>query len=209
MREPVKGRTAAGRRREQRARATRDRIVAAATNLFLEQGYTATTVDAMATAAGVATATVYQAFGTKAAVLAAALDQSVVGDAAAVPLLERDWVTDARKEPDPEKRLAIVVTNAAKVAARTAPLKEVMRDAAATEAAIRDLLDRDDARRLHTQRELVQIALGGTATDAEVAAFFLLVDSRSYLLASRQLGWSEARWRRWLIDTLSHQLLPL
>jgi AcrR family transcriptional regulator len=207
MREPVKGRTAAGRRREQRARATRDRIVAAATSLFVEQGYAATTVDAIATAAGVATATVYQAFGTKAAVLSTALDQSVVGDAEEVPLLERDWVTDARQEPDPEKRLAIVVTNAATVAARTAALKEVMRDAAATEPAIRDLLDRDDARRLRTQYELVRIAIGdGSPSEGDVAAFYQLVNSRSYLLATRQLGWSEARWCHWLIEMLSKQL---
>jgi AcrR family transcriptional regulator len=208
MREPVKGRTAAGRRREQRARATRDRIVAAATTRFLERGYAATTVEAIAIAAGVAPATVYQAFGTKAAVLATALDQSIVGDAEAIPLLERDWVTDAREEPEPDERLAIVVTGAAEVAARTAPLKEVMRDAAATEATIRDLLDRDDARRLQTQRELVRIVQGAPPADADVAAFFLLVDSRSYLLASRQLGWGEARWRSWLIETLSRQLLP-
>lgn len=205
MREPVKGKTAAGRRREQRARATRGRIVARATDLFLEQGYTATTVDAIATAAGVATATVYQAFGTKAAVLAAALDESIVGDADEAPLLDREWVTDAREERDPEQRLAIVVANAAKIAARTAPLKDVMRDAAATEPAIRDLLTRDDARRLQTQHELVQIAVGDDPSEADLAAFFLLVNSHSYLLASRHLGWSETRWRRWLIETLSRQ----
>lgn len=206
MREPVKGRTAAGRRREQQARATRERIVAAATSLFVEQGYAATTVVAIATAAGVATATVYQAFGTKAAVLATALDQSVVGDAEELPLLERDWVVDARNEPDPEKRLAIVVTNAATVAARTAPLKEVMRDAAATEPAIRDLIHRDDARRLRTQRELVEIAIGDDPSEADVAAFFQLVNSRSYLLTTEHLGWNEARWCHWLVETLSHQL---
>lgn len=207
MREPVKGRTAAGRRREQRARATRERIVSEATALFVEQGYAATTVDAIATAAGVAPATVYQAFGTKAAVLVAALDQTIAGDAEAVPLLERDWVVRARNERDTEKRLAIVVTNAGRVAARSAPLKEVMRDAAATEPAIRDLLDRDDTLRLRTQRELLEIIIGDPPSDADVATFFLQVNSRSYLLASQRLGWSETRWRRWLIEILSHQLL--
>jgi AcrR family transcriptional regulator len=207
MREPVKGRTAAGRRREQRARATRERIVAAATTLFLEQGYAATTVDAIANTAGVAAATVYQAFRTKAAILARALDQSVVGDAEAVPLLERDWVAAARRERDADERLAIVVANAARVAARTARLKEVMRDAAATETAIRDLLERDDTRRLSTQRELLEIALGDAPSDTDVATFYLLVNSRAYLLATERLGWSETRWRNWLIETLSRQLL--
>src|SRR2546430_310345 len=65
VREPVKGTTAAGRRREARARETRERIIQAGVRLFLERGYVATTVQAIADEAGVAAATVYQAFGTK------------------------------------------------------------------------------------------------------------------------------------------------
>ncbi|HEX6419601.1 MAG TPA: helix-turn-helix domain-containing protein, partial [Acidimicrobiales bacterium] len=109
MADPVKGKSPAGRRREQRARATRQRIVAAATALFGERGYAATTVGAIAGEAGVAPATVYQAFGTKSAILKRALDEAIVGDAEPLPLLERDWVAAARREPDARRRLAIVV----------------------------------------------------------------------------------------------------
>lgn len=208
MREPVKGKTEAGRRREARARATRDRIVAAATALFLERGYSATTVEAIASEAGVAPATVYQAFGTKAGILAKALDHSVVGDPEPVPLLDRPWVAAARRRADPQARLGAVVAGVAEVAVRTAPLKEVMRDAAATEPAIRDLLDEDARRRLVSQRALLRIALGRDPDDDEVAVFFTLVDSRSYVSAERHLGWTPTQWRRWLHDVASHLLLP-
>ncbi|HVL26597.1 MAG TPA: helix-turn-helix domain-containing protein [Acidimicrobiales bacterium] len=208
MADPVKGRTAAGRRREERARATRDRIVAAATALFLDRGYTSTTVEAIASEAGVAAATVYQAFGTKSAVLARALDVAVAGDAEPVPLLEREWVAAARRHGSPRRRLAAVVEHTARIAARTAPLKAVMRDAAATESAIRELLARDDARRLTTQRGLLEVALGRPPTDEEAAVCFLLVHSGAFLLASEHLGWSEDGWRRWLLETLERRLLP-
>jgi AcrR family transcriptional regulator len=205
-REPVKGRTDAGRRREQRARATRDRIVGAATELFLERGYASTTVEAVASSAGVAVATVYQAFGTKAAILARALDVTIAGDDDAVAVLERDWVRRARTEADPLRRMATVVSGAAGIAARTAPLKEVMRDAAATEPAIRTLLVQDDTRRLTTHRELLTIVLGSPPSEAALATFYALVSSQSYRLALAQLGWDEHTWREWLIDVLARQL---
>ena len=75
MREPVKGKTEAGRRREERARHKRQRVADAALWLFLERGYMETTIEAIARKAAVAPATVYQAFGTKQAILARILDQ--------------------------------------------------------------------------------------------------------------------------------------
>src|SRR5438309_11992911 len=130
MAHPVTGKTEAGRRREQRAHETRARIAGAALRLFLDRGYVATTVEAIAAEAGVAPATVYQAFGTKHAVLARALDATIVGDVAPVPLLERDWVQQARKYRSGKRRLAAAVERAAEIAARAAPLQAVMRDAA-------------------------------------------------------------------------------
>lgn len=207
MGEPVKGKSDAGRRREQRARETRRRIVRAAVDRFLRHGYRATTVESIASDARVAPATVYQAFGTKAAVLAQALDESIVGDDSTTPLLERDWVVAARREPDPHRRLAHVLDGAVRTAIRTAELKAVARDAAASEPAIRELLERDDARRLITQRALVEIVLGRPGTDDEAAAFYLLVNSPTALLAANQLGWDDATWTAWLLDVLSRQLL--
>lgn len=207
MADPVKGKSPAGRRREQRARATRQRIVAAATALFGERGYAATTVGAIAGEAGVAPATVYQAFGTKSAILKRALDEAIVGDAEPLPLLERDWVAAARREPDARRRLAIVVGHTARTAARTAALKSVMRDAAATEPEIRDLLATDDARRLATQRVLVGIVLGRPAPEGATAIFYMLVSSQAYLLAAERLGWTEDAWRTWLVEVLNRHLL--
>lgn len=205
--EPVKGRTEAGRRREQRARDTRQRIVTAARELFLDRGYIGTTVEAIAAKAGVGAATVYQAFGTKSAILGRALDEAIVADDEPAAVLERDWVAAARGNPDRRRRLMIVVQHAARTAVRTAPLKAVMRDAAATEPDMRELIDTDDARRLTTQRALVQVVLGGKPPETAVAAFFLLVNSATYTLAVDHLGWTAQQWERWLVKVLDQALL--
>lgn len=214
MAHPVKGKTDAGRRREQRALQTRARIAAAALSLFRERGYVATTVEAIAAEAGVAPATVYQAFGAKRAVLARALDATITGDAEPAALLERAWVASARRHRDPRRRLAAVVKGAAEIAARTAPLKEVMRDAAATDAAVRDIIREDHERRRATQQALARIVVGenqsgpGTTPDQAADAFFLLVNSGTYQLATQVLGWSDHDWQQWLVRVLTREFFP-
>jgi AcrR family transcriptional regulator len=54
-----------GRLRQEHARATQHRIVEAARALFVEQGYGATTIAAVAERAGVSVPTVYKSFATK------------------------------------------------------------------------------------------------------------------------------------------------
>src|SRR6185437_17119394 len=115
MSEPVKGRTEAGRRREERARHRRQRVVDTALRLFLERGYVATTIEAIAREAAVAPATVYQAFGTKQAILARVLDQTITGDAQPAALLDRDWVKQASQHPDQRQRLALVIRHTSQV----------------------------------------------------------------------------------------------
>lgn len=183
----------------------------AALRLFLERGYVATTIEAIAQEAAVAPATVYQAFGTKHAVLARILDITIAGDAGPAALLDRDWVKRARQRPDPRQRLALVIQHASQVAARTAPVKEVMRDAAAADPAVRQLLQQDDQRRYLTQQALVGLVTGqdplraGCDRDHAVATFFALVNSHCYQLLASHLGWSPADWQQWLTRVLDHE----
>ncbi|MGE5289213.1 MAG: TetR/AcrR family transcriptional regulator [Micromonosporaceae bacterium] len=211
MAEPVEGKSEAGRRREERARQKRQQVVNAALRLFLERGYAATTVEAIAREAGVAPATVYQAFGTKQAVLSRVLDVTIAGDAEPDALLDRDWVKAARQEPDPRRRLAIVAQHACEVAARTAPIKEVMRDAAATDPVVRRLIHDDNQRRYLTQQALVDLVIGagslrpGCDRQRAVASFFAMVNSYSYQLLAQHLSWSQADWQRWLVSVLDRE----
>ncbi len=212
MRQPVKGTTDAGRRRESRARDTRRRVIAAGLRLFLDRGYVATTVQAIAEEAGVAPATIYQAFGTKQAILAAALDVTVAGDDASTAVLDRDWVAKARREPDPRRQLHLVMAGACQIAVRTAPLKDVMRDAAATEATAKDLIREDHERRHRTQEALVDLLIQrrplrtGVDRRCAVDTFFAVVNSATYDLLVTQRGWTTHQWQHWVTGVVERQL---
>ena len=212
MRQPVKGKTDAGRRRESRARQTRLLIIEAGLRLFLEQGYVSTTVQAIAQEAGVAPATIYQAFGTKHAILAAALDITVAGDDSPLPVLDRDWVAAARREADPRRQLRLIIEGACRIAARTAPLKEVLRDAAATEQAARELIGQDHARRHRTQETLVDVVIDrralrpGIDRQRAVDTFYALVNSATYELLVTRQGWTTTDWQDWIADLIEREL---
>lgn len=212
MSQPVKGTTEAGRRRESRARETRRRIIEAGLRLFLEKGYVNTTVQGIAQAARVAPATIYQAFGTKHAVLAAALDITVAGDDTPLAVLGQDWVEDARREMNRSRQLRLIVEGASEIAARTAPLKEILRDAAATEAAARELIREDHERRHRTQEGLVDLLIenrplrAGIDRRRAVDTFFALVNSATYELLVTRRGWTLSAWQAWTADVIEREL---
>ena len=212
MRQPVKGRSEAGRRRESRAYETRRRIAEAGLRLFLETGYAGTTMQAVAEAALVAPATIYQAFGNKLAVLAAALDITVAGDDASHGVLDQDWVDKVRREKNPDRQLRLVAEGTSRIAARTWPIKEVMRDAAATEVAARELISEDHEGRLRTQAALVDLLIEkrslrpGMDRRRAVDTYFAIVNSTTYELLVVQRGWTLSEWQGWIVDVIAREL---
>jgi AcrR family transcriptional regulator len=80
--------------RIERGRATRDRLIAAARDLFGERGYEGTSIEAVLDSAGVARGALYHHFATKEALFDAVLDEVVAEIAAAV-------ADAARSAPDP------------------------------------------------------------------------------------------------------------
>src|SRR5438046_2772426 len=125
-------------RREQAA-ATRRRILEAAQRLFERDGYTPTTMAAIAEEAGVSLKTVYLAFETKSGVLRALWHLLLRGDEESVPVGERPWFRSVLDEPDPERKLRLNVHNARVVRRRIGGLLKVVRDAAPAEPEIAEL----------------------------------------------------------------------
>jgi AcrR family transcriptional regulator len=153
----------ASRVRQQRAQQTRQRICASAKELFLRQGYTATTIADIARAAGVAHQTVYFVFGSKAAVLSAIMDAEIVGDLDAVPLLDRPQVKALAKVADPRRRLERIAGLTCDITHRLAPLYEIVRGGASDDD-VRALLDRHEQQRWRTIRGFVGLLDGALAT---------------------------------------------
>ena len=73
----------------------------AARRLFLERGFAATTMPAVAAEAAVSVQTVYKVFGTKARLAKAVFDVSMAGDDEPETMLERPALARVRDEPDP------------------------------------------------------------------------------------------------------------
>jgi len=137
MTKDVNGRTRAydssGRRN--RAAATRLAILDAARQAFLEHGFAATTMPAIAASAQVSVETVYKAFGNKAALVKAVFDVAVVGDDQPIPLMQREFVQRNIAEPDPRAKLAAYGAHVGALAPRTHPVLLVVRDAAVSDPA--------------------------------------------------------------------------
>ena len=86
--------------RRAQARQTRRAILEAARPLFIQRGYPGTSMGDIARAAGVSVKTVEAAFGTKARLLTALRDVTIVGDDEAIPLAGRPWFREMLEEPD-------------------------------------------------------------------------------------------------------------
>src|SRR3982750_72003 len=80
--------------RQEQAQQTRRAILDAAATLFVEPGYAATPLTAIAAKAGVAIQTVYKVFGSKQALLSALVDVTVAGDDEPVALHDRRFVAE-------------------------------------------------------------------------------------------------------------------
>lgn len=201
--------------RAARARATRSRITTAATELFTTAGYTTTSITAVAARAGVSEQTVYYAFGTKRAILAAALDLAIAGDDEPVPTLERPWVRDALADPDPLAQLRCQVAGAGDIYLRAAQLLDVVRSAATTDPDLAEVWATNIDQRLAVQRVFAEALARKTPlrdglpthVAADIALTILSPETYNLLVGTR--GWDHSRWRSWATDALIRLLTTL
>jgi AcrR family transcriptional regulator len=115
-----------------------ERILRAAHELFVRDGYQATTLTAVADAAGVAHRTVYVRFGTKAALLKRVIDMAIAGDLAPIDVVNREWYRTATTAPTLEERIAAAASGSARLLASAADVIAVARQAEPTEPLLAD-----------------------------------------------------------------------
>jgi AcrR family transcriptional regulator len=199
-------------RREQAA-ATRLRILEAAQRLFERDGYTPTTMAAIAEEARVSLKTVYLAFETKSGVLRALWHLLLRGDEEDVPVGERPWFRAVLDEPDPERKLRLNVHNARVVRGRIGRLLEVLRDAAPTEPEIAELWARIQADFFENQRAVIEdlhkrrALRRGLGVDRAADILWTLNHPDVYRLLVTERGWKTDEHEKWLADLACSQLL--
>jgi AcrR family transcriptional regulator len=196
----------------EKSRQTRRRILLAAYDLFVDQGYGATTLQGIAERAGVAVQTIYFAFGNKPSLLKELVDVTIAGDDEPVPTMQRAWFLDALAADTAEAHLLAHVRGTCEMLQRAAPIVDVLRAAGAQDPSLAGMWQQDSDPRLEVQtaaaRALVTKPGARARLDVEHAAdlLFCLLSPELYLLFVRDRGWAADRWERWAYDTLHAQL---
>jgi len=199
--------------RKDAAAATRRRILESASELFQAEGYTATTVAAIAERARVATDTVYAAVGTKPALFRELIETALSGTDRPIEGRERDYAIRIQAEPDADGKLAIYADAVTTLQTRLAPLFLVLREASAAHPELGELWRHITERRARNMRELAAdlIATGSVRSDltlAEVADIIWTMNSAEYYaLLVLDRSWSPDRFSRWLHDAWTRLLL--
>lgn len=199
-------------RRAQRARQTRQRMLDAARDLFVAQGYGATTLQEVAAHAGVAVQTIYFTFGNKRSLLKELVDTTIAGDDAPVATMDRQWFRNALAAETAEAQLWEHVAGARAVLERFAPITTMVTTAAATDGEVAELWPHDTDPRYTVQSTAATSLMNKPGARADVSAelaadvLYGLLSPEVYLLFVRERGWAPEHWQRWAYDTLRPQL---
>ncbi len=192
---------------------TKRRIVAAAADLFVSEGYGHTSIDAVAAAAGVSRKTVFTAVGGKAELLTLALNWAIAGDDAPVTIAERPEMIALLQLDDPGRLLDGWARLLAGIDARVGDLFTALEVAASLDATARSLFERLQAQRRGGAQVVVEAvaALGclrdGWSRPELIDLAYLLTEPLLHRRLVGTRGWSGTRFERWLADTLRQQLL--
>lgn len=199
-------------KRTERAQQTRRRIVDAARDLFVEQGYGVTLMPEIADRAGVAVQTIYFTFGNKRSLLKEVVDVVIAGDFEPIATMDRPWFHAALAADTADELLRAHVAGTCRVLDRVASIYQVIEAASAADPEIADLWSFDTDPR-HTVQAAAAKALvskpgarpGVTAGHAADVLFGLLSPELHQVFV-RERGWSSKAYENWVHDTLRAQL---
>lgn len=193
-----------------RARAAENRIhiVRSAHELFVARGFASTTVADVAQAAEVSAPTVYAAFGTKAALLKTCIDVALAGDDETVAVSERPlsrWVYDT---DDPKEVLSRYAVMMGELAARAAPIYDVLVRAADAEPELAELLADLERQRLKAATIVADavVSRGGLPPGRTVEeardTIWVCNAPELFVTLTRKRRWSIKRYVEWSRNSL-------
>lgn len=199
--------------REEQAKATRRAVLQSARELFIAQGYGATTIEQIARRAGVSKPTVFSAVGNKQQLLRTVRDVAIAGDDDPVPVAERPAVDRIRAEPDLHRAVALLARHLTGVASRYAELHEVVHAAADSgEDDLRDLWQLEEDQRLTGARRWLETLTGkgplrpGLDPGAAIDVLWLLMSPGNYYRLVHRRRWTTRQYQHWLAGSIARLL---
>lgn len=200
-------------RRARKAQATRERILDAAEALFTRDGYTVTTIAAIADQADVAVQTVYAVFGTKRTILTELLAVRVTGDDGGTGLTDRHEWHAMEAETDPDRQLTLLAGIATRIGERMGALYSVLAGASGSDPEVADMHRRQQQRRHDDQRRVARsLARNGAlrpglSQERATDIMWAVANPATHHSLVAERGWSPGEYERWLADVLSCSLL--
>jgi AcrR family transcriptional regulator len=200
-------------KRAAKAAETRRAVLAAARELFVQRGYSATAVSDIAARAGVSVDTVYASVGKKPVVLRELVETALSGADHAVVAQQREYVVAIRAAPTAREKLTIYADAVVKIHQRLAPVFIALRDAAVDDPACAALWSEISERRARNMREFAADLratgeLRDDLSDDEVGDIVWSMNAAEYwVLLVHQRGWTPERFGAWLADTWIRSLL--
>ena len=175
-------------------------MVASAADLFASVGYAGTTMEAVASGAGMSVQSVYFAFGTKAALLRAAIERASPG------------ATTGLGNAGPDEALATLVHDAVRSLDAGGALALAAAAAAPGDAAVAEVRDWYERQRSKVATDLVHhartrrpLAEGVTARRVADVVYGLLSPQLHALLVHER-GWPSKRYAAWAADAVARAL---
>lgn len=199
-------------KRAERARRTREKVIEAARELFVAQGYGATSLQEVADRAGVAVQTVYFVFRNKRTLFKDVVDTSIAGDTEPVATMDREWFRAACAEPTAAGQLRAHVRGTCEILGRVAPIMPLIETAAATDPEIAAQWTGGPDPRYTVQRTAAEALVGkpdarpGLSAETTADLLYGLLSPQLYLIFVRDRGWSPEAFEEWARATLTSQL---
>lgn len=195
--------------RDRQTEHARQLIVGAAIECFLENGYVGTTMDDIAERAAVARRTIYNQFGSKAALLIAAINDRVVGSEERSQESDHDRV---RALDDPRLMIEAFIRAQVGIVHRSLPLLKVTFEASAIDGEVAKEYERNEEYRYEAQQVLIDALnrKGLLRTDVPLDYLkrgFWLLAGPQMLITATNAGWDIDSYAQWLKDTVSGLLL--
>lgn len=203
----VKRRAYRSPQREAQADATRRAIRDAARRLFISRGYAATTMEAIATEAGVAVQTVYAVFGRKRRILFALLDQMPL-DADLAGYRSRL----AAANGDPHRQLREAIEFSVRMYGGNSDVTELARTIGGADQDLAEMWREGEQRRYRAVSELVADwhARGVLRHQLNIAQvtdiLWAFSGPDTFRLLVRERHWTKTRYRDWVCALLAREL---
>jgi AcrR family transcriptional regulator len=195
--------------REEAARRTREAVLEAAVEVFVEVGYAGATIEQIAARAGVSRPTVF-GVGSKAQLFALARQRAATGGRVTA---NDEGFQQLLAIPDARRLLTEFAAFTAAIAQRLGPLQLVLEQTAGTDPELAQLLESSQQELLECARGIVAAvaATGSLRRDipAEAAAdmLWLQIQPTNYRRLVQERGWSHRAFERWHATAMIAALL--